>query len=70
MSHVDSDIISRVLADTESEYGNIVKMTITRVNIHKYLGMTIEYSLAGKVKLSIVGWIGNILDDNPEDMKD
>ena len=35
MSHVDSDIFSSVLSDIDAEYGKILKMTITQVNIHK-----------------------------------
>ena len=49
MSHVDSDIFSSVLSEIESEYGKIAKMTITQGKIHKYLGMTINYYLLGKL---------------------
>ena len=36
-SHVDSDIVSIILAYIDAEYGKIKKMTITRGNIHKYV---------------------------------
>ena len=38
ISYVDSNIVSGVLPDIDVEYGKIAKMTITRGNIHKYLG--------------------------------
>ena len=60
---------SSVLADTEVEYGNIEKITITRGKVHKYLGMTIDYSSPGKVIFSMVEYIGKMLYDIPEDMK-
>ena len=41
-SHVDLDIVSRVLADIDTEYGNIAKTTTRTVKTHKYLGMTID----------------------------
>ena len=41
ISHVDLDIISRVISDIDAEYGNIVKITITQGKIHKYLSTTI-----------------------------
>ena len=44
-------------------------MTITQGKIYKYLGMTIDYSLPGKVKFSMVNYIGNIINDIPEDIK-
>ena len=49
MSHVDFNIVSSILTDIDAEYGNIEKMTITKVKIHKYLGMTIYYYSPGKL---------------------
>ena len=40
--HVDSNIFSGIIYDMDTEYGNIVKMTIMRGKIHKYLGMTMD----------------------------
>ena len=44
-------------------------MTITRGKVHKYLGMTIDYSSLGKVIFSMINYIEKIIDDIPEDMK-
>ena len=44
MSHVDSGIVSSVLAEIDVEYRKMAKMTISWGNIHTHLGMTIEYS--------------------------
>ena len=44
-------------------------MTITRGKVHKYLGMTIDYSSPGKVILSMINYIGKMFDNIPEDMK-
>ena len=60
-SHVDPAVISSVLADIDAEYGKIAKMTITRGKVHKYLGMTIDYSSPGKVIFSMINYIGKIL---------
>ena len=43
-------------------------MTITRGKLHKYLGMTIDYSSPGKVIFSMIEYIGKILDNIPEYM--
>ena len=45
--------------------GNILKITITWGKIHKYLGMTINYSSSGKVIISIVDYIGSMINDTP-----
>ena len=68
-SHVDPAFISSVLADIDTEYGNISKMTITRGKVHKYLGMTIDYSSPGKLIFSMIDYIGKNLEDITEDMK-
>ena len=52
--HANPAVVSRVLADLDAEYGTIAKMTITRGKVHKYLGMTIDYSSLGKVILSMI----------------
>ena len=35
MSHVDPNILSKVFADIDVEYGKTAKMTITQSKIHK-----------------------------------
>ena len=67
-SHVDSAVISSVLADIDAECGNIAKMTTMRGKLHKYLGITIDYSLTGKVVFYMVNYIGKMIDDFSEDM--
>ena len=68
-SHVDPVVISRVLAEIDAEYEKIWKMTITRGKVHKYLGMTIDYSSPGKVIFLMIDYIGNMIDDITESMK-
>ena len=41
----------------------------TRGKVHKYLGMTIYYSSPGKIIVSMINYIGKMIDDIPEDMK-
>ena len=61
MMHVDYDVVSCVLSEIDAEYGNIANMTTTQGNIHKYLGMTINYPSPGKAKFSIVDFVCDIL---------
>ena len=68
-SHVDPAVVSRVLADIDAEYGKISKMTIMRGKVHKYLGISIDYSSPGKLIFYMIDYIGKIIDDIPEDMK-
>ena len=49
--------------------GRFAKMTMTRCKVHKYLGMTIDYSLTGKLIFLMIDYVGKFLDDIPDDMK-
>ena len=53
-SHVEPAVVNSVIADIDVEYWNFAKVTTTRGKVHKYLGMTIDYSLYGKVILSMI----------------
>ena len=66
MLHIYSDVFSSPLSEIDAEYGNITKMTITQGKINNNIGMTINYSLTGKVIFSMVNYIGSMLDDTLE----
>ena len=68
-SDIDPAFVYSVLADIDAEYGNITKMTIMWGKVHKYLGITIDYSLRGKVTFLVIDYIGKMLDNSREDMK-
>ena len=48
------------------EYGSIFEnrsgaMSVIRVNIHKYLGMNLDYTFSGIVRISVLEYIDKIL---------
>jgi hypothetical protein len=49
ISHVDPSVVKSVIELLQSEFGKEAPLTITRGKVHKYLGMTIDYSIPGKV---------------------
>ena len=68
ISHVDANVVTDVIKLIESEFGKEAPLTQTRGKIHEYLGMTIDFSLPGKVKFYMVDYIKLMLDDLPEEM--
>jgi hypothetical protein len=50
------------------KYGQKMPITIHRGEVHEYLGMTIDYSEAGKVKFNMQDCVCGILEEAPEDM--
>ena len=43
-------------------------MTITQGKVHKYFGMTIDYSSPGKVIFSMIEYTGKMTENIPEEM--
>jgi Reverse transcriptase (RNA-dependent DNA polymerase) len=69
ISHVDPGVVTNVIKQLEAEFGKEAPLTINRGKTHEYLGMTIDYSTPGKVKIGMVDYVRNMLDKLPEDMK-
>jgi hypothetical protein len=62
------DVVTSVIEMVESEFGKEAPpLTVTRVKVHVYLGMTIDYSTEGKVRFSLIEYIKDILDELSED---
>jgi len=68
ISHVDKSAVNDVISLLSKEFGKEAPLTIKRGNVHEYLGMTLDYSISGKVKIIMSDYINNILNGLPEDM--
>ena len=68
ISHVDANVVTDIINLLESEFGNEAPLTVTRGKVHEYLGMTIDYSVPGKVKFTMIDYIKTMLDELPADM--
>lgn len=69
ISHAQEDMIKRILADLNKEFGKITPLTETTGKIHDYVGITIEYTKKGKVKFSMFDYLEEIIDNVPEESK-
>ena len=68
LSHVSDRVLDKVIAGLNECYGKITPLTVTRGKVHDYLGMTIDYSVPGKVIIHMDDYVRAILDDAPRDM--
>ncbi len=58
-SHVDTNIVTEITEWLKSTYGDL------KVNCgkkHKYLGMDLDFTLPGEVKISMIPYVQNILN--------
>jgi hypothetical protein len=64
---VDQEFNTTVIGMIEAEFGNKAPLTITQGCIHKYLGMTLDYTEKGKVKIKMLDYVRKLLAELPED---
>jgi hypothetical protein len=57
VSREDPNVITAVLKQIEGRYGRQMPLTVTRGKKHDYLGMILDYSVDGKVKILMVDYI-------------
>ena len=65
ISHVDISECERVVALLNKRYGNETPLTVTRGDLHDYLGMTLDYSTDGKVSIRMEAYVEKMLEDLP-----
>jgi hypothetical protein len=69
-SHIDSKVNDDFLSWLEKTYGdrNIGKVKVTTGKCNDYLGMTLNYSTHGQVKIEIIEYIRSMIQAFPEDI--
>jgi hypothetical protein len=71
ISHVDPQVTSEVIELLQQKYGTDdgAPLTVCRGKLHDYLGMTLDYSLPGKVVINMDHYVNELLDKVPVDMR-
>jgi hypothetical protein len=69
ISHVEGSANESVLDALNMRYGKETPLTVTRGDLHDYLGMTIDYSTKGKVMIRMEDYLEEMMVDLPEDME-
>jgi hypothetical protein len=68
ISYADGAVNEAVLAGLNSRYRKDGPLTVTRGKVHEYLGMTIDYSVDGKVIIRMDQYVDAMPQEVPEDM--
>ena len=68
ISHKNPEVVTAIIKQLNDEFGEKAPLTVTRGKTHEYLGMTLDYSEEGKVKISMIDYVKKVLDDVPNDM--
>jgi hypothetical protein len=68
ISHVDAKVVTGVIKQIDDEFGQEAPITVTRGKVHDYLGMTLDYTKKGKVKILMLDYVMKMLADLPAEM--
>jgi Reverse transcriptase (RNA-dependent DNA polymerase)/Zinc knuckle len=68
ISHVDPAVVSKIIAQLSGEFGKEAPLTVNRGKVHTYLGMELDFSVAGKIKVGMVPYVENLLAELEGDM--
>jgi hypothetical protein len=75
ISHTDRKVVTTILNLLDGRYGQEIvggkraPLTITRGRTHDYLGMTLDYTEDGVVKIDMRDYVSKILEELPKDME-
>ena len=67
LSHSKSKVVDELIGWLRREYESIFEdgtgqMTVSRGKVHKYLGMTLDYSIRGQVMITMIDYVDEILN--------
>ena len=68
-SHKEQKVLDSFLDDLRNKFGQRDELAETRGFVHKYLGITIDYSLPGKVVFTMFDFLEDIIVEAPDDLK-
>jgi hypothetical protein len=66
ISHVSAEVLDNIIAWLREEYENVFtdgsgKMKVTRGKVHKYLGMTLDFTVKYVVKVTMIEYVNEII---------
>ena len=63
ISHADKDVVEEIIMALNDKYGKETPISVHRGPIQEYLGMTIDYTLKGKVSFRMPQYIEDLLQE-------
>jgi hypothetical protein len=66
LSHRQPKVMDKMIKWLRQEYESIFEdgsgeMIVSRGKVHTYLGMTLDYTVRGQVKITMIGYVDEIL---------
>ena len=68
ISHIDQVLVNSIVVLLENEFGKETPLTVTTGPIHEYLGMTIHFTMPGKVHFTMKDYVQGLIDECLQDL--
>ena len=68
-SHLDPEVLKEFANQLRKEFGKEHELRKNIGNLHDYLGITIDYSIKGKVVFTMFDYLEDIIVECPDDLK-
>jgi Reverse transcriptase (RNA-dependent DNA polymerase) len=68
ISHVDAAVVDHVIDQMEEEFGKEAPLTVSRDQVHEYLGMRFDFTERGAVTVDMSDYVKAVIADMPQDM--
>eukprot|EP00934_Nitzschia_sp_Nitz4_P001751 Nitzschia sp. Nitz4//scaffold498_size9664//8500//9573//NITZ4_009089-RA/size9664-processed-gene-0.2-mRNA-1//1//CDS//3329553090//1751//frame0 len=68
ISHKEPKVVDQFIERMRETFGKETPLSESRGRIHDYLGMTLDYSVPGKVTISMVDYVRGMIDSMTPDM--
>jgi hypothetical protein len=68
ISHADPAIVDDMIDKLKEEFGQVSDLTIRRGKVHDYLGIKIDFTTPGKVKMTMNDYISQLLEETPDEL--
>jgi hypothetical protein len=68
ISHVSEAVVTEIIELLKKVYAKTDPMKVNRTKIHEYLGMTIDFTTDGEVKITMYDYIKKLINELPKDM--
>ena len=69
ISHVNKRVVDDFISMMEKEFGKETPLSITHGTVHDYLGMILDFSEKGKLRVDMVSYLLDVIENAPEDMR-
>ena len=68
ISYVQEEVVNNIVKWLNKEFGSGDPMMVFEGKIHHYLGLTLDYTTPGMLKVDMTGYVDGVLEEVPQDM--